>query len=158
MEHSIMADIAGDIARNLANAPLVEPKTDSKTPQKPVKLQLPTPVFAMVANPKYYEDRNDKSKSNGRIAHVTLSQGAFSFEASIYLEISVEQTAAGRSERKAIRFSLPKGVKLLDSVEPDRANAWKDGIIDAFLAWRKTTGGKVVGAKTTAAGFRSIDE
>jgi hypothetical protein len=149
----------GDIARELANAPVAEPKADKGKPgPKASPIPLPTPTFAMVANPKYYEDRNDKSKSNGRIAHVTLHSGPFTFEASIYLEISIEQTAAGRNERKAVRFSLPKGVKLLDSVEPDRANAWKDGIIDAFLAWRKTTGGKVVGAKTTAAGFRSIDE
>lgn len=147
----------GEVARELANAPLVEPKPADKVP-KANPLPLPTPVFAMVANPKYYEDRNDKSKSNGRIAHVTLTSGAFTFEASIYLEITIEQKADGRAERKAIRFSLPKGVKLLDNVEPDRANQWKDSIIDAFLAWRKTTGGKVVGTKTTAAGFRSIDE
>lgn len=150
----------GDLARELANAP-VAPKPAEKPADKaakPVKLPLPTPVFTMVANPKYYEDRNDKSKSNGRIAHVALTSGAFTFEASIYLEISIEQTAAGRSERKAIRFSLPKGVKLLDSVEPDKASQWKDSIIDAFLAWRKETGGKVVGAKTTQAGFRTLDE
>lgn len=143
----------GDIARDLANAPLVDPK-----PAKVSPMPLPTPVFAMVANFKAYEDRNDKSKSNGRLAHVYLTSGVFTLEASIYLEIKVEQRADGRHETKAVRFSLPKGAKLLDGIEPDRAAQWKDGIIDAFLAWRKENGGKVAASRSVAAGFRSLDE
>jgi hypothetical protein len=111
----------------------------------------------MVANPKYYEDRNDKSKSNGRIAYVYLTQGAFRFEASIYLETKIEQTTDGRHERKSIRFSMPKGVSLLDTIPADKIDGWKDTIIDGFLAWRKETGGAVVGARTQAAGLRNID-
>ena len=150
MEHCTMAKL--DDIKAMANAPL--PKTEPKTDKAP----LPTATFAMVANPKYYEDRNDKSKSNGRIAYVTLRQGAFTFEASIYLEIKVEQRADGRHETKAVRFSLPKGVKLADDIEPTRADAWKDSIIDQFLAWRKETGGAVVSARTQSAGLRTLTE
>ena len=151
----------------MANAPLRPEGAPEapKTPEpvktvKPVKTTpapLPTPTFAMVANPKFYEDRSDKSKSNGRIAHVLLTQGSFTFEASIYLEIKVEQRPDGRHETKGIRFSLPKGVKLLDSVTPDRADAWKDSIIDTFLKWRKDNGGAVVSARAAVAGFRTLE-
>jgi hypothetical protein len=135
--------------------PKAEPAKPADKADKAVP--LPTATFAMVANPKYYEDRSDKSKTNGRIAYVHLTQGAFRFEASIYLETKVEQTADGRHERKAIRFSLPKGVSLLDTIPADRIDAWKDTIVDSFLAWRKETGGAVVGVRTQSAGFRSID-
>ena len=150
-----MANISksGDIASTMANAPLpsdVKPVTDKG------KAPLPTPSFVLVANPKAYEDRTDKSKSNTRIAYVNMTQGCFEFQASIYLERRVVQREDGRHEEKTIRFSMPKGVSLNASIPVERTDEWKNSVIDGFLAWRKASGGAIVSA-TAAAGVRSID-
>lgn len=155
-----MGKDTGNTARAMASAPIVSPEQVApETLEAEVldtKHPLPTPVFSLVSNPKAYEDRNDKSKSNTRIAHVELTSGVFSFEASIYLETKVEQATDGRHERKTLRFSLPKGVKLRALIADDRQAEWKDGVIDAFLAWRKGQGGNV-GHIRPAAGVRQID-
>ena len=143
----------GDVASVMANAPLIPAKAQEIANTDTGK-HLPKPSFTLVANPKAYEDRNDKSKSNTRIAYVALTTGAFTFQASIYLESKVTQREDGRHEEKAVRFSMPKGVSLLDSIEPAKVDAWKDSIIDGFLAWRKEAGGAIV-AKG-GAGVRSI--
>ena len=155
-----MANNKGNIAIELANAPIVRPEAPATTAQPEVVSHvptLPTPVFALVANPKAYEDRNDKSKSNMAVAVVNLQFGAVTLEASIYLETRIEQTAEGRREVKALRFSMPKKVKLTDSIPSEDVQAWKDDVIDAFMAWRVQNGGKVTGIRSTA-GYRVITE
>jgi len=146
-----MAKIS-DVATTMANAPLISP---IEKPNTDTGKHLPRPVFTLVANPKAYEDRNDKSKSNTRIAYVALAQGAFTFQASIYLETKVTQREDGRHEEKAIRFSLPKGVSIVDGFDSAKVDAWKDSVIDGYLAWRKESGGAIAGTRV-AAGFRTI--
>lgn len=159
---SIMAEMhakIGEMGTAMANAPLhpIEPPVKAAEPAKGGKSPLPTPTFTLVANPKAYEDRNDKAKTNTRIAHVLLRQGAFMAEASIYLETKIEQTASGRNETKTVRFSLPKGVKLADDVDSRHADTWKDQIIDAFIDWQKASGGNIA-ARRQAAGSRTLPD
>lgn len=145
---------SGDVAATMANAPLAGATAPTAPANTDTGKHLPKPAFTLVANPKAYEDRNDKSKTNTRIAYVALATGAFTFQASIYLECKTAQREDGRHEEKAIRFSMPKGVDILDTLDRGKVDAWKDSIIDAFLAWRKESGGAI--ASRGGAGVRTI--
>jgi hypothetical protein len=153
VQHPLQAK-PGDVASVMANAPLTGSVPVEKPNTDAGKVHLPKPMFTLVANPKSYEDRNDKSKSNTRIAYVALTSGPFTFQASIYLEVKITQREDGRHEEKAIRFSMPKGVSLLDSLDSAKVDAWKDSVIDGYLAWRKESGGTI--ASRGGAGVRTI--
>ena len=144
------------VAANMANAPIERPNTDA------AKMNLPDVTFRLVANPKEYEDRQDKIKTTSRIAYVDMPAlaGMATLTASIYLETRLIQEAEGRRSVKSIRFSLPKGFEIkadLPAGQSAQVEAWKERIVDEFIAWRKASGSGMVATPKHTAGYRTID-
>lgn len=153
-----MSDIAGDIARSMATAPV---RRQGKEKTVEPGIQFPLVSFRLVANPKAYEDRLDKSKSNTRIAYVDMvgDMMPFTVQGSIYLEARTVQREDGRHIERGIRFSLPKGIEFTAAIPVERIAEWKDSVIDQYVAWRKTAGGKVAAAAgKQAAGYRTLGD
>lgn len=145
------------LARNMADAPLA-----SNVNTDHGKANLPPVTFRLVNNPKSYEDRTDKSKTTARIAYVDFGVlgGIATVTASIYLETRIVQETDGRREIKGIRFSLPKGFELkadLSQSQSSAVEAWKETVVDEFIAWRKASGSGMVATPKQTAGYRVID-
>lgn len=154
----MMAPPKGNEAIAMAAAPLANSMAVAPAPAADGngKMPLPTGVFSLVNNPKSYPDRSDASKSTSKIAHVDITTGVVTFQASIYLETKVVQTEAGRSEQKAVRFSMPKGVSIRDVIPAERVAEWKDSTIDAYLTWASKNGGAGAAGVKPSAGVRSL--
>lgn len=160
--YPLMAAPRGNEAIAMAAAPLANSTAVAPAPAAVAdgngKMPLPTGVFSLVNNPKSYPDRSDASKSTSKIAHVDITTGVVTFQASIYLETKVVQTEAGRSEQKAVRFSMPKGVSIRDVIPAERVAEWKDSTIDAYLTWASKNGGAGAAGVKPSAGVRTLPE
>jgi hypothetical protein len=152
--------MAGEIARQMAATP-TEPR---KEKSNPIAKLLGKPTFRLVANPKWYEDKYDKAKSNMRLAHVDFVLGNLvTISASIYMERTIEQRADGRYAQKFERFSLPKGITVgKDDAEGQiHLEEFKNEVLDGFDAWIKnveqSSGGKVGRSSGRSAGVERLE-
>lgn len=138
-----------NIARQMAAAP-VESKRESKEAKgNPIAKLLGIPTFRLVTNPKWYDDKNDKSKQSMRVAFCDFALGGLTLSASVYLERKIEQKADGRHAQTYERMSLPKGLAVSkdDAETIVHLEAFKNTVLDGFDAWKTTvetgSGGKI---------------
>lgn len=147
--------VAGDIARNLANAPVSRPddsaekgKGKGKPKGNPLSAHFGAPVFKLNANPKWYKpgsrvplkDVTQEPEANCRVADVELTIGGIeTISASIYMERAIVQGASGRKLQRYLRFSFPKAIKIAEAMS-EHVETFKLAMVAAFQDWQSTTG------------------
>jgi len=146
-----IGDAMTDAARKAADKAARKAAKDAKEPLagNPFATLFGVPMFRLVANPKWYDDKTDKTKQSLRLAFVDFMLGGIAtISASVYLERQIKTTAAGKRADTVERFSWPKGIVIAKEAKAQvQGEMFKNACLDAFDKWRvdveKGSGGKI---------------